>query len=79
MYAAMRLFIVAIFLNLVYGAVVDIVGGCDVNTNVCYANVDNSEQASCSKSAPCTNNAQPCTIQIVAPIGSPERGKARCS
>ncbi|KAI0834174.1 hypothetical protein F5Y06DRAFT_300885 [Hypoxylon sp. FL0890] len=52
MHAAMHLFVVAILLNLVYGAVVDIVGGCNVNTNVCYANVDNSEQASCIQNAP---------------------------
>ncbi|KAI1093944.1 hypothetical protein F5B19DRAFT_448026 [Rostrohypoxylon terebratum] len=76
----MQVFIVvAIFLGLVYGAVVDIVGACNVATNVCYANVDNSEQASCSSKAPCTDNAKACTIQIVAPIGFPERGKATCS
>ncbi|KAI1768719.1 hypothetical protein GGR53DRAFT_476794 [Hypoxylon sp. FL1150] len=76
--ATMYLSTIAILLGLGSGALADITGGCNVNTNVCYANVDNSEQASCN-GTPCSNNAQPCTIQVVAPLGYPEKGKATCA
>ncbi|KAI1371523.1 hypothetical protein F4677DRAFT_435437 [Hypoxylon crocopeplum] len=68
---------VAILISLCSGALTGITGSCDVRTNVCHANVDNSEQATC-KGTTCTGTAKPCTIQIVAPIGAPERGKATC-
>ncbi|KAI1405649.1 hypothetical protein F4819DRAFT_374284 [Hypoxylon fuscum] len=74
----MHLSLIAALLGLSSGAVASIAGACNFYTNVCYANGDNSQQASCT-GTPCKGNAGPCTIEVVAPLGAPEQGKATCS
>ncbi|KAI0169481.1 hypothetical protein GGR52DRAFT_573549 [Hypoxylon sp. FL1284] len=74
----MHISTIAILLGLGSGALADIKGECKPLTNVCYANVDNSEQASCT-GTPCSSRGQECTIHVVAPMGYPEKGKASCT